>query len=83
MYNKKKTVANLSLRQFFIERSASEPLHQCTQICGELTRHFLVLPDTGMPAGTIEKVTVLWGEVETVQFLVTLFVEIYHHLIIL
>ena len=47
-----------------------EPLHQHTQVGREFCGHLLVLPQAGMPAGTVEQVARLRGEVEAIDLVV-------------
>ena len=56
-------------------------MHQGAQESGQLTSHLLMLPQRGMPGGTIVEVTVLWGEVKAVYFLVTVFFCLLHDFI--
>ena len=52
------------------------PFHEFFQICRKFLGHFLVLPHGWMPICTIAETSVMWREVEAIDFCIALLVGV-------
>ena len=58
-----------------------KPVHQRAQVGRQLSSHLLVLPQRGVPRGSVIKVAILRREVEAINFLVPVLVGFLHHFV--